>query len=121
RRGDINQPGPPAAGDVQDPRSATERRRQLGQLGKALLEEDRDVLDRDRLDRAMEARWSLLDGPAGPEELGESGIVQARDDGGDELAAEVLGMGVVEQDGFDVLVEADTVAVEHDQGRGVRP
>ena len=58
--------------------AAAERRGELRQLGQALLEEHRDVLDGDGLDRPVEARRPLVDRPAGPEELGQAGVVEAR-------------------------------------------
>ena len=115
---DRDQPLAAAARDVEHAAAAAQGRRQVRQLRQALLEEHRDVLDRDRLDRPVEARRPLVDRPAGPEELRQPGVVQARHDRDDELAAEVLRVGVVEEDrrrrrpraGRSVAVQLDQVA-----------
>ena len=96
-------PPPQATSRTRPPR--LRRGHEVRQGRESLLEEDRDVLDGHRLDRAMEARRPLVDRPARPEELGQAGVVEARDDGRDELPAEVLRVGVVEEDRVDVLVE----------------
>ena len=88
--GDRDQPPAAAARDVEDTAAGGQAGGEVGQLGEALLEEDRDVLDRHGLDRAVEPRRTLVDRLAGPEEVRQRGVVEARDDGGDELAAEVL-------------------------------
>ncbi len=93
----ISQRPPPQATSRTRP-PAARLGRQLGQRRERLLEEDRDVLGGDRLDRPMEARRPLGDGPPGPEELGQPLVVEAADDRRHELAAEVLRSVVVEED-----------------------
>ena len=67
--GDGDQPPAAAARDVEDAAAGGQAGGKVRQLGEALLEEDRDVLDRHRLDRAVEPRRPLRDRLAGPEEV----------------------------------------------------
>jgi len=117
---DGDQPAATTAGDVENPTAAGQRRRELRDLGQALLEEHGDVLDGDRLDRAVEARRAFRDRAAGPEELGQALVVEAGDDGDDELATEILGMGVVEENRRDVVRDRHARAVEAEEVAGVR-
>ena len=92
---------------------------ELGQLGEPFLEEHGDVLDRDRFDGSMESRRTLVDRPSGPEELRQTGIVEAGDHGNDELSAEVLRVGIVQEHRDDVVREPRAVVFEGDQVAGV--
>src|SRR4029077_20127429 len=71
------------------------------------------------LDRAVESRRTLPDRLAGPEEVRQRGVVEARDDGGAELAAEVLRPAVVEQHRRRVRAECHPLPVELDDLAGV--
>ena len=62
--------------DVDDAPAASKVGDQLWQLGEDLLEEDRDVLDRQAFDRLAVAVRSLGDGLAGPEELQHPAPIQ---------------------------------------------
>ena len=90
-----------------------------GSADQAFLEEDGDVLGRERLDRPVVARRPEVHRPPGPGELDQALVIQAADHGRDELAAEVLGPLVIEQDRGDLLVDRRPVAVEIDQVDGV--
>ena len=67
----------------------------------------------------MEPRRPLGDRPAGADELGKSLVVEAAHDRRAELAAEVLGPIVVEQDRHDVVDRPDRLSVEVDEVDGV--
>src|SRR5688572_4159809 len=70
----------------------------------------------------MEARRALTEGPAGPEEVRQPGIVQARDDSRHELAAQVLRPRIVEQHRRRRVIESEELAVElHEARRVGRP
>jgi hypothetical protein len=96
--GHRQEPAPATTGDVQDTSTRSQPLPDLLQAGQALVEEERDVLHGDALDGPVVARGALGDRAAGPEELGQVGVVQGRIDAAHELAAQIVGRVLVEQD-----------------------
>jgi RNA polymerase sigma-70 factor (ECF subfamily) len=105
--------------DVHHAPAPAEVRDELRQRGERLLEEDRDVLGRQALDRDPVAVRALADGLARPEEVDHPSPVERGDRGVDELASEVLGPMVVEEDGRDLLVADEPLAIEDGQVLGI--
>ena len=119
--------------DVDDHRAVLEVDHELRQRRQRLLEEHRDVLDRQALDRHPVAVRARGQRAAAAEGVREAREVEAADGRMEELATQVLGPVGVEQDPGDVVEQDDPVAGELDQvvdiraprplpdQRGVRP
>ena len=119
-RGHGQQPAPAAAGHVQRSDAAIEPALEILEAGQTLVEEEGDVLHRHALDGAVVARGSLADRTTGPEEVGEVGIVERRLDAAYELAAEVVGRVLIEQDLGEGRVDIKVWVVRHRRIRGAR-
>ena len=104
--GHRDEPAAAAAVDVHDAAAARQVGDELRAAPPAPPEEDRDVLDGQPLDRRAVAVRSLRDRACPVRKNAEHPVpVERGDDRVDELAAEELRPGVVEQDDGDVLVE----------------
>ena len=96
--------------DVDDHRAILEVHDELRQRREHLLEEHRDVLDREALDRhAVAVRTAGQRLPAA-EHVGQAREVEAADRGVQELAAQVLGSIGVQEHAGDVVEQHDPVA-----------
>ena len=117
--GHRHQPASAAAVDVGDAAAPRQVGDELGQLGERLLEEDRDVLRGQALDRQPVAIRPVADGLAGPEEVDHAAPVERGDRGMDELAAQELRALGVEQDRRNVAVDRQATVLERDQVMGI--
>ncbi len=98
--------------DVHHPPTAVQVDDQLRERGEHLLEEDRDVLAGQPLDRLAVAIRSVRDRPAATEEVLHAAPVHRCDDGVDELPAEELGPLVIEQDLGNVPIDREAAILE---------
>ena len=114
-----DEPSPAAAVHVDDATAAAEVSDELGQLGERLLEEDRDVLGRQALDRHAVSVGPLADRPTRSEELDHAAPVERRDGRVNELAAEIFRPVGVEQDRRDLVMAGQAIALERREIVGI--
>ena len=92
-----------------------------GSSDERLLEEDRDVLGGQPLDGDAVAVRAVAHRLAGPEEVGHPAPVERGDRRVHELAAQVFGAELVEEDHRDVLVDRSGGRPRASRGRARRP
>ena len=114
--GHRDEPSAAAAMEVDHARAAGQLDHEVRHRGEDLGEEDGDVLAGQPFDRGPVAVRPRADGFSRPEHLGHPVVVEARDDRMRELAPEVLGPMLVEQDDRRRVVEVEPFAVEVDDG-----